>query len=558
MVSKNQLPYTLEQATVVSYDPRDPRSIAIRVSGGRVIRNCMSSGGAVSVGSTVMAVISHYDNCAIIIGSVQNSASIAANGTEGSNVALNPPSGLRVTHTVREIGFHWDFYPGNDKICYQVQHNAAGAEDGNEVSALVTKGSSFFYDCPTPGGTRYFRVRSLQWISAGNVLYSAWGAWTQGTALSLVVSDLPEEAALIADLEPGSSLFFTNATIATDRYELSPSYTVGSLVELTKESMATGVFCSFEALASDIGADVITDGVFKATFWAKSVLPPDIPPDQFDHVALGAVVHIQLIRRDAGAVETILCTVSGGGYVPESFGKIVEAGAVASMGINPTDTLIVRVIAIVDILADNPITHYYNPDITLGLYGSTLSRVDLPLHMNPVAGTPSGGGHAIQNAGTPLPAQPILNFSSDFDVADGAGKTDISIVFPPPSGGGHEIQNAGTPLPDQPILNFSADFNIVDGVGKTEISIAFPDPAPRATVEEADGTPSVMNVAAIRVGNGDLVDEGEGVVRLKTASDVAPVVVGRYRQFVYAVSDGDFFFVKIADGHPVTVLSDLE
>lgn len=39
------------------------------------------------------------------------------------------------------------------------------------------------------------------------------------------------------------------------------------------------------------------------------------------------------------------------------------------------------------------------------------------------------------------------------------------------------------------------------------------------TVEEADGTPSVANVTVIKTANGDLTDEGGGVVRIKTASD---------------------------------------
>jgi len=41
------------------------------------------------------------------------------------------------------------------------------------------------------------------------------------------------------------------------------------------------------------------------------------------------------------------------------------------------------------------------------------------------------------------------------------------------------------------------------------------------TVEEADGTPSVSSVTTIKVGNGDLTDEGSGVVRVKTAADAS-------------------------------------
>jgi hypothetical protein len=41
------------------------------------------------------------------------------------------------------------------------------------------------------------------------------------------------------------------------------------------------------------------------------------------------------------------------------------------------------------------------------------------------------------------------------------------------------------------------------------------------TVEEADGTPSVVSVVKIKVGNADLTDEGSGIVRIKTAADAA-------------------------------------
>ena len=42
----------------------------------------------------------------------------------------------------------------------------------------------------------------------------------------------------------------------------------------------------------------------------------------------------------------------------------------------------------------------------------------------------------------------------------------------------------------------------------------------RLTVAEADGTPSVPSVVTVKVGNGDLTDEGLGVVRVKTAADI--------------------------------------
>jgi hypothetical protein len=42
----------------------------------------------------------------------------------------------------------------------------------------------------------------------------------------------------------------------------------------------------------------------------------------------------------------------------------------------------------------------------------------------------------------------------------------------------------------------------------------------RLTVAEADGSPSVPSVITLKVGDGDLTDEGLGVVRVKTAADI--------------------------------------
>lgn len=204
MVSKSQLPYTIERARVVSYDPRDPRSIAISLSGGRVIRNCTAT-GEVRVGASVLAIVSHYDNGVVVIGSVQDAVSISSSGTTGNRAALNPPANLRTANGVQQIVLLWDFYPGNDGVCYQVQHNAAAAEDGNEVLALVTKGSIYLYGA-SAGVTRYFRVRAVQWLSASNVLSSAWSNWVSGSAATLSNSDLPAPI----DIAHGG----TNATTA--------------------------------------------------------------------------------------------------------------------------------------------------------------------------------------------------------------------------------------------------------------------------------------------------------------------------------------------------------
>lgn len=185
---RNASPYVIEEATIVSYDPRDPRSLAIRTSGGRVIRNCTGATGGLSSGVNVLVVINRFGSGAVVIGTIQDAQTVASAG--GVVQSLNPPANLAVVAGVRFLAAQWDFYPGNNSVCYQVQHNAAAAEDGSEVSALVTKGSQFVYACAT-GTTRYFRVRALQYLSASNMMYSAWSSWVSGTPLVIANADLP-------------------------------------------------------------------------------------------------------------------------------------------------------------------------------------------------------------------------------------------------------------------------------------------------------------------------------------------------------------------------------
>ena len=71
------------------------------------------------------------------------------------------------------------------------------------------------------------------------------------------------------------------------------------------------------------------------------------------------------------------------------------------------------------------------------------------------------------------------------------------------------------------------------------------------TVEEADGTPSVSGVTKIKVGNGDLTDEGSGVVRVKrrqtptgggggsSPADIPDLLTWFNAEDLAALSDGD-------------------
>jgi hypothetical protein len=181
---KQATPYVIEEATVVSYDPRDTRSLAIRTSGGRVIRNCAGATTGLTAGVHVLVVINRFGSGAVVIGAVQDSQTVASSGNPIQ--ALNPPANLAVVAGYRFLVAQWDFYPGNNSICYQVQHNAAAAEDGNQVSALVTKGSQYVYDC-VANTLHYFRVRALQYLSASNLMYSAWSSWVSGTARGIPV-----------------------------------------------------------------------------------------------------------------------------------------------------------------------------------------------------------------------------------------------------------------------------------------------------------------------------------------------------------------------------------
>lgn len=186
------VPNQIEQAVVVAADPRDSRSIAIRTSGGTVIRRCQGLTG-VKTGQNVLVVLDKYSNTAQVIGIVQDQATIASSGANGigsSSSSLTPPANIASYGLIRGIMLTWDFYPGNTDICYEIQINTAAAEDGGETTVLVTKGSHYIYTCAT-GTTRYLRVRALRWVGDSNMQPSSWCGWVTGTTASLISADLP-------------------------------------------------------------------------------------------------------------------------------------------------------------------------------------------------------------------------------------------------------------------------------------------------------------------------------------------------------------------------------
>jgi hypothetical protein len=187
---KQSMPYAIEEATVVSYDPRDPRSLAIRTNGGRVIKNCTGATSGLTSGVHVLIVINRFGNGAVVIGAIQDAQTMASTGSVVQ--ALNPPGDLSIVSGVRLLVAQWSAHPSNNGLCYQVQHNAIDEEDGNEVSVLITRGSQYVHDCPS-GTTRYFRLRVLQYISASNIMYSAWSVWASGTSIGVSASDISLE-----------------------------------------------------------------------------------------------------------------------------------------------------------------------------------------------------------------------------------------------------------------------------------------------------------------------------------------------------------------------------
>jgi len=77
-----------------------------------------------------------------------------------------------------------------------------------------------------------------------------------------------------------------------------------------------------------------------------------------------------------------------------------------------------------------------------------------------------GGGHVIQDTGTPFPQQPALNFiGAGVTVADNVGNSSTDITITGAAGiAGHIIEDAGTPVPQRATLNFIG-FTLTDDVG---------------------------------------------------------------------------------------------
>lgn len=174
-------PYQIEEADVVSADPRDSRSVAIRVSGGTTIRRCTGTTN-VTVGQRVLVIMDRIRNSAVILGALQNQQTISV--THPEHGFLSPPANITLYSQNYLLALVWDFYPGNNDVCYEIQINATPAEDGNQAQVLVTKGSYYLYWCPA-GTTMSLRIRALRWISDSNTVASSWSEWRTGTSTGI-------------------------------------------------------------------------------------------------------------------------------------------------------------------------------------------------------------------------------------------------------------------------------------------------------------------------------------------------------------------------------------
>lgn len=87
-----------------------------------------------------------------------------------------------------------------------------------------------------------------------------------------------------------------------------------------------------------------------------------------------------------------------------------------------------------------------------------------------------------------------------------------ALVYLSPNDYIEAVYTHASTLADDTLTASSESFFTIVEVGALLAGGAF-------TIEEADGSPAVSGFTKIRVGNGDLTDEGGGVLRLKTAAD---------------------------------------
>lgn len=110
------------------------------------------------------------------------------------------------------------------------------------------------------------------------------------------------------------------------------------------------------------------------------------------------------------------------------------------------------------------------------------------------------------------------NTSSQWEPGSATGSANIDVL------------KDGSAIGTRSKLNFITGSNttltVTDNSGASRVDVTVAATTGSSLiVEEQDGTPSVSGVTKIKVGNGDLTNNGSGVVSIKTAADVTPLTV---------------------------------
>ena len=179
-VIEEETPFWIGVAEVIASSSRGINTMSVRLlGGGRVYKNIQATSSA-EIGSKVLLAKVRGLDRPVVIGQILNTITASAQSAQAAS--LTPPASFTVTGGPRVIRVEWDDYPG-EVFCYQLQVNDSAAEDGDDVDAIVTRGSYYLYET-TVGTTKYFRVRAVRYIGPNNVMFSSWSDWTGGTATS--------------------------------------------------------------------------------------------------------------------------------------------------------------------------------------------------------------------------------------------------------------------------------------------------------------------------------------------------------------------------------------
>lgn len=169
--------------TVVSWQP-GTNVIDVRIgrTGNRVVRNVVLPFGLYpDAGDTVLVAHTPTDTPWIAICRVMDrdryGLSVATTQAENE---LHPPTGFTVFAVDSLLVAEWQGWAGNS-LCFLVQHNSVGDDDGNEVD-FYTRGSYLLYRTTT-AITRYFRCCTVRYdVDQNEAWYSAWTSWQGATS----------------------------------------------------------------------------------------------------------------------------------------------------------------------------------------------------------------------------------------------------------------------------------------------------------------------------------------------------------------------------------------